>query len=111
MIIGLILWPSTSLNGRAFRRASRSPPPLLSRLTPYSANPAVGVTVRQSETAGTRKLPYSDQEVARLLALADQETLTYRRWLPWLMAPSGARVGELAQLWGQRIVEVDGMLS
>ena len=32
-----------------------------------------------------------------------------RRWLPWLLALSGARVGELAQLWGQRITEVDGV--
>ena len=53
--------------------------------------------------------PYTDEEVARILALADKEMHPARRWLPWLMAFSGARVGEVAQLWGQRIVEIDGI--
>lgn len=73
------------------------------------SNPALGVTVRQSKSAGTRMLPYSDDEVARLLALADRQPHPCRRWLPWLMALSGARVGELAQLWGRRIIHVDGI--
>jgi hypothetical protein len=54
--------------------------------------------------------PYNDREVARLLALADNENHAGRLWLPWLSAFSGARIGELAQLWGKRIVEVDGVV-
>lgn len=53
-----------------------------------------------------------DDEVARLLALADKAdkaTEPARYWLPWLLALSGARVGELAQLWGSRIIKVDGI--
>jgi integrase len=72
-------------------------------------NPAVGVTVKQRKKAGTKMLGYSDTEVARILALATAEKKPDRRWLPWLMALSGARVGELAQLWGQRIVEAQGV--
>jgi integrase len=73
-----------------------------------TANPAQGVTIRQKKKAGTKMLAYSDAEVARILALADAQKKPDRRWLPWLMAMSGARVGELAQLWGQRIVQVRG---
>ncbi len=72
-------------------------------------NPARGVTVNRQASAGEGRLPYTDDEVAALLALASAETHPARRWLPWLLALSGARVGELAQLWGKRIVEVDGI--
>jgi integrase len=74
-----------------------------------TVNPALGVTIRQKKKAGTKMLSYSDAEVARILALATAQTKPDRRWLPWLMALSGARVGELAQLWGRRIVEFDGV--
>ncbi|RST87516.1 hypothetical protein EJC49_04645 [Aquibium carbonis] len=71
-------------------------------------NPADGVRVVARSRAGTTKQPYSDEEVARLLALADKETDPARRWLPWLLAGTGARVGEIVQLWGSRIKEVEG---
>jgi site-specific recombinase XerD len=73
-------------------------------------NPAQGVKLQAKRVAGARMLAYTDDEVARLLTLADNKTNPNRRWLPWLMALSGARVGEVAQLWGQRIAEVDGVL-
>ncbi|WKW50618.1 DUF6538 domain-containing protein [Rhodomicrobium lacus] len=76
------------------------------RLTP--TNPCDALQLKQKRKAGTRMQAYSDGEVARILALASRESLPYRRWLPWLMATSGARVAELAQLWGQRILKVDG---
>ena len=77
------------------------------RLLP--TNPAEGIRVAARARAGTRKLPYSDDEVARLLALAGQERDSARRWLPLLAASSGARIGELAQLWGSRVCEVEGI--
>jgi site-specific recombinase XerC len=73
------------------------------------ANPAQGLTATHKTRAGNRRPPYDDNEVARLLALADRETRPSRRWLPWLTALSGARVGEVAQLWGNRVVEIDGI--
>jgi integrase len=74
-----------------------------------SANPVHGVKVRVKGKAGSRMQPYADEEVARLLALADKATKPDRHWLPWLAALSGARIGEVAQLWGHRITEVDGI--
>ena len=72
-------------------------------------NAAEGLTTARKTPAGKRRLPYTDDEVARLLSLADRETRPSRRWLPWLTALSGARVGEVAQLWGNRVVEIDGI--
>jgi integrase len=71
------------------------------------ANPATGVRVLEKKRAGKTRLPYSDEDVGRILARADAEAVADRRWLPWLLATSGARIGELAQLWGQRIVRVN----
>jgi hypothetical protein len=58
-------------------------------------NPAEGVTAARKTRAGNRRLPYADDEVARLL-------------LPWLTALSGARVGEVAQLCN-RVVAIDSI--
>jgi hypothetical protein len=71
-------------------------------------NPAKGVKLTQKRAAGTKMLPYTNEEVEQILTLADKEKAPAKRWLPWLLAFSGARVGELAQLWGNRIVEVEG---
>jgi len=73
------------------------------------ANPANGVRVSASKKAGTKMLPYTDAEVARLLGLAANESSPPRRWLPLLAAATGARVGELAQLWGENVRELDGV--
>lgn len=74
-----------------------------------ASNPFDGVKLRQKRRAGTKMLAYEDEEVARLLALASRESLPSRRWLPWLAALTGARIAELAQLWGKRVLKVDGV--
>ena len=74
-------------------------------------NVAAGIGMKNKRIAGTSKLPYEDAEVAALLALAAKETHPARRWLPLLAACSGARAGELAQLWAERVREIDGVLS
>src|SRR5690606_4689709 len=53
-----------------------------------AANPAEGVRVIARTKAGTTPLPYDDDEVLRLLTLAEGETDPARRWLPWLAAAS-----------------------
>ncbi|WP_336070833.1 DUF6538 domain-containing protein [Nitratireductor rhodophyticola] len=73
-----------------------------------SDNPAENVRVAARSRAGTSMQPYSDEEVLRLLTIATSEANPSRRWLPWLAASSGARIGELVQLWGRRIIERDG---
>lgn len=80
---------------------------LNNRLVP--SNPAGGVKVSGSRKAGTGKLPYTNSEVARLLKLARAETNSARRWLPWLAAQTGSRIGEVAQLWGSFVKQEGGI--
>lgn len=74
-------------------------------------NPAVGVQVAAKRKAGTAMLPYQDNDVAQLLAAAEREPLPYRRWLPMLAALTGARIGELAALWGTSVIEREGVVG
>ena len=74
-------------------------------------NVASGVRVKEKRVAGAGKLPYEDAEVAALLALAAKQQHSARRWIPLLAACSGARAGELAQLWAERVREIDGILA
>lgn len=111
----VIAWKD-SLVERGIKRINDGPLGTLNALFNFAvrdglmeSNPAAGIRVAQRVRAGERMQPYEDEEVARILALADKETHPARRWLPWLMALSGARVGELAQLWGERIVVSDGV--
>jgi integrase len=73
-----------------------------------STNPVANIKVADRRQAGRAMQPYTDAEVRHLLRLAATQTDPSRRWLPWLAAATGARIGELAQLWGRRIKVVDG---
>jgi integrase len=74
-------------------------------------NVASGIGVKGKLRAGENMQPYEDAEVAALLALAAKEQHAARRWIPLLAACSGARAGELAQLWAERVREIDGVLA
>lgn len=74
-------------------------------------NVATGIGVKEKRVAGTGMLPYENAEVADLLALAAKQEHAARRWIPLLAACSGARAGELAQLWAERVREVDGVIA
>ncbi|OHV16227.1 hypothetical protein BK022_13570 [Methylorubrum extorquens] len=73
------------------------------------SNPADGIRVAVKVKAGERMLAYSDEDVARLLACAARETAPAKRWLPMLAALTGARIGELAALWGTSVIEREGV--
>lgn len=74
-----------------------------------AADPFEGVKVQSKRKAGEGRLPYEDAEVAAILALADAETRPALRWIPWLLALTGARVGEIAQLWGGQVATINGI--
>lgn len=76
-----------------------------------SQNVAAGIGVKVKRVAGTGMLPYEDAEVEALLTLAAKQDHPARRWIPLLAACSGARAGELAQLWAERVREIDGVLA
>jgi integrase len=68
-------------------------------------NPAAGITLKVGKRQKLRSPGFSDTEAAALLrAASDHEgrgeqphTRAAKRWVPWLCAYTGARVGELAQ--------------
>nr|WP_245239758.1 tyrosine-type recombinase/integrase [Methylobacterium variabile] len=70
-------------------------------------NPAKGVTLRLGKTQRVRPKGFTDEEAAAILQAAravivtkriGADTAAIRRWIPWLSAYTGARVGELTQL-------------
>ena len=70
------------------------------------ANPAEGVTIKLGKQPKLRGKGFTDEEAKAILTKAarhergreNAKTFAAKRWVPWLMAYSGARVGELAQL-------------
>jgi integrase len=71
-----------------------------------AVNPAEGVTLKLGKQRRLRSKGFTDAEAAAVLKAASgviagnerPETLAAKRWVPWLCAYTGARVGELAQL-------------
>lgn len=72
-----------------------------------ASNPAQGVTVKVAKKKRERSKGLTDDEAADILRAAEQyvpspkehpKTTAAKRWLPWLCAYTGARVGEVAQL-------------
>ncbi|PJI55984.1 hypothetical protein CTI14_00675 [Methylobacterium radiotolerans] len=72
-------------------------------------NPAEGIKVRIKKQAGEGRLPYTNVEVAQLLAYAARETLPHRRYVPLLAATTGSRVQDIVQLWAENVTVEDGV--
>ena len=81
------------------------------------ANPATGISVRVPIRRRTRGPSFTSAEAKTILYGAldrDQggispEHALARRWIPWLCAYSGARVGEVAQMRGDDILQIEGI--
>ncbi len=71
-----------------------------------SINPAADVTVREDRRIEERERGFTDEEAHAILTAArnlprgrlDAKTHAFLRWAPFIMAYTGARVGEIAQL-------------
>lgn len=80
-----------------------------------TANPVDGVSVKVPKSKKERPKGYSDAEAKQILRLTmkpieqklSAEHRAARRWVPWICAYTGARVGEIAQLRKQDIQERD----
>ena len=70
------------------------------------ANPAAGITIKLGKPQKLRSKGFTDAEASAILQAATNhlkgnekpQTFAAKRWVPWLCAYTGARVGELAQL-------------
>lgn len=80
-------------------------------------NPAARIKIRSPSESKTRPKGYTDAEARQILTAAQKMqprniTPTYRaarRWVPWLCAYTGARVGEIAQLRKADVQEREGV--
>jgi integrase len=69
-------------------------------------NPALGVTVKVGKKSVIRSKGFTDAEATAILQATDDlkrgqeqpKTFSAKRWVPWLCAYTGARVGQVAQL-------------
>jgi len=81
-----------------------------------AANPATDVTLKLGKTKRTRGPGFTDEEAVVILKHAtsyqrgsERPTMAAaKRWVPWLCAYTGGRVGELAQLRKQDIRQEAG---
>ena len=81
------------------------------------ANAAADVKVRAPKKTRNRDPGFTSDEALTILRATLQpqpSTLTpehrlARRWIPWLCAYTGARVGEMAQLRAEDVTETDGV--
>ncbi|MFL5012710.1 DUF6538 domain-containing protein [Rhizobium sp.] len=82
-----------------------------------STNPVEGVSVATPRKRKTRPSHFTKEEKHIILKATletapkkmSQEMSRARRWIPWLCAYSGARIGEIAQLRKQDIQKHDGI--
>lgn len=80
-------------------------------------NVAQGIRARVPKKAQPRERSFTVEEARRILTATlqpasprlDEAHRRARRWVPWLCAYSGARVGEMAQLRREDVVLVDGV--
>lgn len=81
-----------------------------------TANPAEGVTLKRTKAVRSRSKGFSEDEARSILTHAlnhrrgereGAETFAAKRWVPWLCAYTGARVGEIVQL-RKRDVRLEG---
>jgi integrase len=80
------------------------------------SNPASGVTLSRGKRVKHRSMGFTDKEASAILSAAvahqqgKEQPVTYaaKRWVPWLCAYTGARVGEMGQLRKQDLRQEAG---
>jgi integrase len=73
-----------------------------------TGNPFAGTTEKPAAPAEAPVRPYQPEEARRILEAARLEN-GWRRWLPWLLCFSGARISDIATLRRRDVQEVDGV--
>ena len=80
-------------------------------------NPFAGITIKGTKKGRKRQKGFLDTEAQTILKATlepvpkgfSPEHAAARRWVPWLCAYLGARVGEIGQLRGEDIKQEDGV--
>jgi integrase len=77
-------------------------------LLPDGPNPFAGMSPRGSKGAGKERDPFNEAEAAMILEAARRET-GWLRWVPWVLAFTGARLGEICDANAGDVREVSGV--
>jgi integrase len=81
-------------------------------------NPAAGITIKLGKVAKLRSKSFTDAEAVAILSASLNyrpgraervQTAAAKRWVPWLCAYTGARVGEMVQLRRQDVRQVGAL--
>lgn len=80
-------------------------------------NPATGISVRVPKERKLRGKGFTPDEAAKILREAlhghhggvSVQYQRARRWVPWVCAYTGARVGEISQMRGADVLDMDGV--
>ena len=72
-------------------------------------NPAKGVSVSADKVTKTRPKGFTDEEAKAILTAALAQKDPMRRWVPWIAAYTGCRVGEIGQLRRKDFMEEGGV--
>ncbi|MCK8784174.1 site-specific integrase [Roseomonas sp. NAR14] len=75
---------------------------------PDGPNPFSGMAPKVPKRDENSRTGFTDEEAAAILAAARHETGALR-WLPWLLALTGARVGEASDAAKEDVRQVDGV--
>ena len=76
---------------------------------PAGENPFAGIAPPKAKKKGRDPRAFTDQEAATILMVARKET-GWKRWLPWVLCLTGARVGEVVQSRKEDVATLDGVL-
>jgi integrase len=74
-----------------------------------AANPFVGMAAKRNRRGPPPVIKYDDDEAKRILTAARDET-GWLRWVPWLMAFTGARISELADMRRRDVRQDSGVM-
>ena len=72
-------------------------------------NPFSGIAPPKAKKKGREPRAFTDQEAAAILIAARGET-GWKRWLPWVLCLTGARLGEVVQSLKEDVTVVEGVL-
>ena len=77
-------------------------------LLPGTENPFAGISPPKAKKKGRTVRAFTGDEAALILNTARGET-GWKRWLPWVLCLTGARVGKIVQSDRSDVTEVDGI--
>ena len=103
-----------NVDGKSIKTIQSSSFPCIRRMFSFAVethmlihDPTSGIRISTKGFDSEEKTGYTIKEVHYILEAARKENKPSIRWLPFLAAATGARIGELSQLWQEQIKQDD----